>query len=105
MATDVKKSNKGYELEIDVPGFNKSDISIDFEKGYLTISAKKQSAQEENGESKYLSRERVSAIRRSFYVGNIDEEKITAKYENGVLIVDLPKKDPVIESAKKITVE
>ena len=59
----------------------------------------------ENGENKYISRERVSAVRRSFYVGDIDQDKITAKYENGVLTVELPKKDPVIESAKKITIE
>lgn len=105
MATDVKKTENGYELEIEMAGFEKKDINIDFEKGYLTISAKKQTENNDNTESKYISRERVSAVRRSFYVGDIDQEKITAKYNNGVLTVNLPKKEAVEEVGKKIAIE
>jgi len=102
MATDVKKSENGYELEIEIPGFEKKDIAIDFEKGYLTISAKKEL---NDSDGKYLSRERVTAVRRSFYVGDVDETAITAKYTNGVLAVNLPKKEQPQITARKIEIE
>jgi len=102
MATDVKKSESGYELEIEMPGFSKSDIDVNFEKGYLTVSAKKQNSNSEGG---YISRERASVMRRSFYVGDIDDERISAKYENGVLTIALPKKEQPELKNKKITIE
>ena len=102
MATDVKKSESGYELEIEMPGFSKSDIDVNFEKGYLTISAKKEL---NDSDGKYLSRERVTAVRRSFYVGDVDETAITAKYTNGVLAVNLPKKEQPQITARKIEIE
>lgn len=103
MATDVKEKEKSYELEIEMPGYNKEDISVDFEKGYLTVSAKKDEKQEEG--KKYISRERHQVCRRSYYVGEIDENGITAKYENGVLTVDLPKRVEEQPKTKRISVE
>lgn len=103
MATDVKEKEKSYELEIEMPGYNKEDISVDFEKGYLTVSAKKDEKQEEG--KKYISRERHQVCRRSYYVGEIDENGITAKYENGVLSVDLPKRVEEQPKSRRISVE
>ena len=103
MATDVKEKEKSYELEIEMPGYNKEDISVDFEKGYLTVSAKKDEKQEEG--KKYISRERHQVCRRSYYVGEIDENGITAKYENGVLSVDLPKRIEEQPKSRRISVE
>lgn len=103
MATDVKEKEKSYELEIEMPGYNKEDITVDFEKGYLTVSAKKDEKQEEG--KKYISRERHSVCRRSYYVGEIDENGITAKYENGVLSVDLPKRVEEKTQTRRISVD
>lgn len=103
MATDVKEKENSYELEIEMPGYNKEDISVDFEKGYLTVSAKKDEKQEEG--KKYISRERHQVCRRSYYVGEIDENGITAKYENGVLSVALPKRVEAQPKTKRISVE
>ena len=103
MATDVKEKEKSYELEIEMPGYNKEDISVDFEKGYLTVSAKKDEKHEEG--KKYISRERHQVCRRSYYVGEIDENGITAKYENGVLSVDLPKRIEEQPKSRRISVE
>lgn len=103
MATDVKEKEKSYELEIEMPGYNKEDITVDFEKGYLTVSAKKDEKQEEG--KKYISRERHSVCRRSYYVGEIDENGITAKYENGVLSVDLPKRVEEKPQTRRISVD
>ncbi len=102
MATDVKEHEHSYELEIDMPGYDKKDISVDFEKGYLTVSAKKE---QKNNETKYLSRERRSVSRRSYYVGEIDENGITAKYENGVLSINLPKRVEEKPASKRIAIE
>ena len=103
MATDVKEKENSYELEIEMPGYNKEDISVDFEKGYLTVSAKKDEKQEEG--KKYISRERHSVCRRSYYVGEIDENGISAKYENGVLSVELPKRVEEKPATKSIEVK
>lgn len=108
MATDVKETPNGYELEIEMSGYEKKDISVDFEKGYLTVSAKKESksgSADGKSEAKYISRERRSVCRRSYYVGEINDQHITAKYENGVLYVNLPKRVQEHNLCKKITVE
>jgi len=103
MATDVKEKENAYELEIEMPGYDKSEISVDFEKGYLTVTAKKDEKQEEG--KKYISRERHRVCRRSYYVGEIDDSGISAKYENGVLTVELPKRVEEKPATRKITVD
>lgn len=103
MATDVKERDDAYDMEIEMPGFEKSDISVDFEKGYLTVSAKKDEKREEG--NKYISRERHRVCRRSYYVGEIDENGIAAKYENGVLTVTLPKRVEEKPVARKINID
>ena len=92
MKTDVKETEKGYELAVEVPGFDKKDISVTLKNGYLTVEAKREEKQED--EKNYVRRERSYSCSRSYYVGEVDEKEIKAKYENGVLTVNIPKEQP-----------
>lgn len=109
MKTDVKETETGYELDIDLPGFKKDEISAHLEDGYLTVSAAKGvDKDEKDKEGRYIRRERYSgSMTRSFYVGNaVTEEDIKAKYENGILSLSIPKKDPkAVEAKKYIAIE
>ncbi len=109
MKTDVKESETGYELDIDLPGFKKDEISAHLEDGYLTVSAAKGvDKDEKDNEGRYIRRERYSgSMTRSFYVGNaVTEEDIKAKYEDGILSLSIPKKDPkAVEAKKYIAIE
>lgn len=109
MKTDVKETETGYELDIDLPGFKKDEISAHLEDGYLTVSAAKGvDKDEKDNESRYIRRERYSgSMTRSFYVGNaVTEEDIKAKYEDGILSLSIPKKDPkAVEAKKYIAIE
>ena len=94
MKTDVKETDAGYEVDIDLPGFKKDEINAKLENGYLTISAAKGLDKDEKDKNdKYIRRERYAgSMSRSFYVGeNMKEEDIHAKYENGILTLDVPK--------------
>ena len=102
MATDIKKSENGITLFIEIPGYNKENLNISYDKGYLTVLAEREVSEEESKE--FLRRERANSLKRSYYVGEIDENAISAKYENGILTVNLPKKQRV-ETIKKIIVE
>ena len=104
--TDVKDTGDAYVIEAELPGFKKEDISVDFEKGYLTVSAKSENKPEEKeGKHRYVKQERRFACRRSYYIGEVDESKITAKYSDGVLQVNLPKKELPKPAAHKIAIE
>lgn len=109
MKTDVKETETGYELDIDLPGFKKDEISAHLEDGYLTVSAAKGvDKNEKDNEGRYIRRERYSgSMTRSFYVGNaVTEEDIKAKYEDGILSLSIPKKDPkAVEAKKYIAIE
>ena len=98
MRTDLKEKDGKYYLEIDIPGFDKEDIKIELQDGYLTISAEKDDEKEDK-HAKYLKRERFSGMcSRSYYVGdNVKEEDIKANFKNGILTVEFPK-----ETEKKI---
>lgn len=94
MKTDVKEKKDKYVVEVDLPGFEKENINLSLNDGYLEISAKME--KEEHGdEEKYVHRERFfGECSRSFYVGdNITEEDISAEFKNGILKIDIPKKD------------
>ncbi len=109
MKTDVKETETGYELDIDLPGFKKDEISAHLEDGYLTVSAAKGvDKDEKDNEGRYIRRERYSgSMTRSFYVGSgVTEEDIKAKYEDGILSLSIPKKDPkAVEAKKYIAIE
>ncbi|MBE7086841.1 MAG: Hsp20 family protein [Clostridiales bacterium] len=93
MRTDVKSDDKGTSLNIEIPGYEKNDISVEFEKGYLTVSATRKDSEADNG---FVKRERSLSCKRSYYVGeDVDESGIKAKYENGVLNLSLPRTEKV----------
>ncbi len=104
MKTDVKEVANGFELDIELPGYKKEDITAELKKGYLTITAVKNSDEGEKDENgKYLRRERYfGSCSRSFYVGEkLNQEDITAKFEDGILKVNIPKKEPKPEIEDK----
>ena len=110
MKTDVRETEDSYELDIDLPGFKKDEVNVELENGYLTISASKGlDKDEEDKKGKFIRQERYAgAMSRSFYVGDyVTEEDIHAKFENGVLRLDVPKKEakPAVETNKYIAIE
>jgi len=108
MKTDIKENDKDYNIDIDLPGFDKSDIKIDIDNGYLNVSAKKESNNEEKEEGKYVRRERyLGECSRSFYIGDsVSEEDIKASFKNGTLSLVIPKEEPKkLEDKKYIEIE
>ena len=110
MRTDVKESDKGFTLDIDLPGYKKEDIAAELKDGYLTVSAKTNEEHEEKDEEgTYIRRERsFGSCSRSFYIGEeIEESEVKAKFEDGILKVFVPKKEvePQVEERKYISIE
>ena len=108
MRTDVKESENGYELEIDLPGFKKEEVNAQLKDGYLTINATKNNNNDQKDDNgKYIRRERYyGSMSRSFYVGeNITEEDIHAKFSDGILKLSIPKKSKEIPQEKYIAIE
>ncbi|MBU5474871.1 Hsp20/alpha crystallin family protein [Roseburia sp. MSJ-14] len=108
MKTDVKETDKGYEVAIDLPGFKKDEVTIQLKDGYLNISAAKGlDKDEKDKKDKYIRKERYAgSMSRSFYVGDISENDIHAKYEDGILTLDIPKEDTkAVESKHYIAIE
>ena len=110
MRTDIKETDGGFELTIDLPGFKKEDVQADLKDGYLSITAQTQSESEDKDEKgTYVRKERFSGkCSRTFYVGDdIEEDDIKAKFEDGVLKIDVPKKQeqPKLEEKKTIAIE
>ena len=109
MKTDVKETETGYEVDIDLPGFKKDEINAKLDNGYLTISAAMGlDKDEKDKKGKYIRKERYAgSMSRSFYVGEgVTEEDIKAKYEDGILRLVVPKKDAkAVENKKYIAIE
>ena len=111
MKTDVKETDKDYELEMDLPGFKKDEIKVSLDNGYLTISAAKGLDQDEQDKKtgKYIRKERFAgACERSFYVGeDITESDVRAQFKHGILRLTIPKKEaqPEVEENRYITIE
>ena len=94
MKTDVRETENTYELDIDLPGFKKDEISIDLKDGYLSISAAKGlDRDQEDKKGKYIRQERYAgACSRSFFVGEgVEPKDVSAKFEDGILKISLPK--------------
>ena len=93
MKTDVRETDSTYELDMDLPGFKKDEISVDLQNGYLTIQAAKGlDKDEKDKKGRYIRQERYAgACSRSFYVGDVNIQDISAKYEDGILRLSMPK--------------
>lgn len=94
MKTDVRELDGSYELDVDLPGFKKDEVTVDLRDGYLTISAAKALDKDEsNQKGKFLRQERYAgSMSRSFYVGDdVEAADISAKYEDGILKISVPK--------------
>ena len=104
--TDIRDNGKEYILEADLPGFKKEDISIDVKSGYLTITAShSENKDEKDKEGNYLRRERsYGSFTRSFDVSEVEEDNITASFNNGVLELKLPKKEAKENVTRKIDI-
>ena len=97
MKVDIKETDKAYEVEAELAGFEKENVKIDYVNNYLTISAKKDSSKDEN-EDNYIRKERSScSLQRSFYLENADKETASAEFDKGVLKITLPKTKEAIE--------
>lgn len=110
MRTDVKESEEGYELHIDLPGYKKENVKAELKDGTLIISAESRTENEEKNEAgKFIRRERFCGnCSRSFYVGDaVEQQDIKAKFEDGILKIFVPKKEakPEIEESKYIAIE
>ena len=109
MRTDVSEKEDSYEVDIDLPGYKKEDLNIHLDNGNLIITATKNTDNEQKDkDGKYIRRERYSgSMSRSFYVGKyVTEEDIHAKFENGILKLNVPKRDAKpVEEKKYVTIE
>ena len=95
MKTDIKEKKDKYLIDIDLPGYDKDNIKIEIQDGYLTIHASVNKENDEEEKGKYVRKERYAGeCSRSFYIGdNIKEEDIKAKFKNGTLTLEIPKKE------------
>ena len=95
MKTDIREKKDKYVVDIDLPGFEKENISLSLDNGYLNISAKTEKEENNEDEEKFVRQERFyGECSRSFYVGeDITEEDINAKFNNGILKIEIPKKE------------
>ena len=103
MRTDIKEKNDKYLIDIDLPGYQKENIKIEIEDGYLTVQATTDSSKEEKEEGKFVRRERyLGECSRSFYVGDaVKQEDVKASFKNGTLTLEIPKKDETKELPQK----
>jgi HSP20 family protein len=104
--TDIRDEGGKFVMETELPGFKKEDISMDVDGDILTIIAKHSEKSEKKEAGKYLRKERTfSSYQRSFDISTIDTDKIDAKYENGILCVEMPKKEPVKPETKRLEIK
>lgn len=104
---DIKETDTEYTLEADMPGLTKEDIQLDYQDNVLSIGAHREEGKDETDkEGNYIRRERsVRSYKRQFILRDVDESNITAKFDNGVLTVQLPKKEMKQEPGKKIEIQ
>ena len=110
MKTDIKDTDQGYEITMDIPGISKDDVKAELKDGYLTIQASSGTCNDEkNEDGRFIRRERhFGSCSRSFYVGEaVTQDEIKAKFENGTLRMLVPKKEekPAVEERKYISIE
>ena len=98
LSTDIEEKEDSYVVNVDVPGAKKEDINVDLENGYLTIGVQEK---EEKEDKKYLHHERFfGSYSRTFYLGEVDKENVSASLDNGVFTIVLPKSKPVSNKSR-----
>lgn len=108
MSTDVKETENGYEVIMNLPGFAKEDVKGEIKDGYLTVTATTNTSNDEkDADGRYIRRERYSgSCSRSFYVGeDVTQDDIKAKFEDGTLKLSIPKKQPEQKEEQKRYIE
>ncbi len=108
MKTDVRETENSYELDIELAGFKKEDISIELKNGCLNISASKGLDKDETDKNgKFIRQERyIGSFSRSFYVGtDVDPAAVTAKFENGILCISVPKASKQLPAQSAIEIK
>jgi len=92
LKTNIRKEGSNYIYEIDVPGYSKEDVSVSYDDGYLIVEAKTTKSSNNNySNDTYVRQERYTGTcSRSYYIGEIDESKVSAKYSNGILSITIP---------------
>lgn len=105
--TDIRDEGSKYVLEAELPGFSKEEISLNVENDCMTLVAQhKDESEQKDKAGNYIRRERcMNSLSRSFDISGIDSEKIAANFQNGVLIMELPKKEETKQLAKQITIQ
>ena len=103
MKTDIKELDDKYVIDVDLPGYNKEDIKISVENGYLVINASTNEEKNEEEKGKVIKKERYyGQCSRSFYISDdLTVEDIKASYKNGTLSLEVPKKDEQEKEAEK----
>lgn len=105
MKCDIYEKDGAYYIEADIPGFKKDEVSVECEDGYVTISVEKNTSNDSDDNKKYIRRERFyGKSTRKFYVGDIDESKIKANFNDGILNIIVPKEEK-ISNKKTIEIE
>ena len=103
MRTDIKEHDDCYDIIIDLPGYEKEDIKVDIDNGYLTVCATMNKDNEEKSKGKFVRRERYfGECSRSFYVGDdIEVEDVKGSFKNGTLKLEIPKVEEKEKETKK----
>ena len=104
MRADIKEDEKEYIVEVELPGVKKEEIDVSIDNDVLTISVNRNEQVEEKTEQYIRQERRVGSFSRSFYIDNVDIDNVSAKFENGILTVVLPKKEPSSPTGKKIDI-
>ncbi len=103
--TDIRETPEEYIVHAELPGVKKEDIKIDYNNNYLTISATRNNESEEKKDN-YIRRERsYGSVSRGFYISNVNKDSIKAKFDNGVLNIELPKKELTANNSTQILIE
>ena len=107
MKTDIREKKDKYVIDVDLPGFEKENINLSLKNGYLNISAETSHEEKNDHDEKYVHKERFYGhCSRSFYVGDeIKEEDISAEFKNGILKIDIPKKEDKLETKQVKQIE
>jgi HSP20 family protein len=106
MKTDIKETDRGYELAIELPGFDKKDVKVSMDNGYLLIEAERKSEKEDKKDARYIKRERYyGMMKRSFYVGDVNLADIKGNFTDGILKLEVPKEIKKVETKRYLELE